>query len=108
MPFARLALAATLPAMSSTPAPVRHNEAEQRYEIAIDGHVAVADYEFDGGKQVFTHTYVPPEFRGRGYAEALVRTALNDAKAAGRKVVPACSYVAVFIERNKEFASLLA
>lgn len=92
----------------STSAPVRHNEAEQRYEIAIDGHVAVADYQFDGGKQVFTHTFVPPEFRGRGYAEALVRTALNDAKAAGRKVVPACSYVAVFIERHKEFASLLA
>lgn len=93
--------------MSNAAAIVRHNEAEHRYEIAVDGKMAVADYEFADGKQVFTHTFVPPEFRGRGYAEALVRTALNDAKAAGRKVVPACSYVAVFIERNKEFASLL-
>lgn len=92
----------------STAAPVRHNEAERRYEIALEGKLAVAEYEFADGKQVFTHTIVPSEFRGRGFAEALVRTALNDAKAAGRKVVPACSYVAVFIERNKEFASLLA
>lgn len=91
----------------SNAAAVRHNEAEHRYEIAVDGKTAAADYVFEDGKQVFTRTFVPPEFRGRGYAEALVRTALNDAKAAGRKVVPACSYVAVFIERNKEFASLL-
>lgn len=92
--------------MSTAPA-VRHNEAEHRYEIEIEGKMAVAEYEFAGGKQVFTHTVVPPEFRGRGYAEALVRTALSDAKAAGRKVVPACSYVAKFIERHKEFAPLV-
>ncbi len=88
--------------------PVQHNPAEHRYEIAADGKLAVAEYEFADGKQVFTHTFVPPEFRGRGYAEALVRAALNDAKAAGRKIVPACSYVAVFIQRNPEFATLVA
>lgn len=87
---------------------VRHNEAAQRYEIVIDGLLAVAEYELHDERQVFTHTLVPPEFRGRGFAEALVRTALGDAQAAGRKVVPACSYVAKFIERNKEFAPLLA
>lgn len=86
---------------------VRHNEAASRYEIAIDGLLAVAEYELSDGRQVFTHTVVPPEFRGRGYAEALVRRALTDAQLAGRKVVPACSYVAKFIERNKEFAPLL-
>jgi hypothetical protein len=91
----------------STAPDVRHNEAEHRYEIALDGKLAVAEYEFADGKQVFTHTVVPPEFRGRGFAEALVRTALNDAKAAGRKIVPACSYVAIFVQRNREFAGLV-
>jgi predicted GNAT family acetyltransferase len=56
---------------------------------------------------VFTHTVVPPELRGRGIAEALVRAALADARAAGRKVVPACSYVARFMERHREFGDLL-
>lgn len=87
---------------------VRHNEAEQRYEIAIDGKVAVADYEIDGDRQIFTHTYVPPELRGKGLAEQLVRAALNDARAAKRKVVPACSYVDTFMQRNREFADLRA
>jgi len=58
------------------------------------------------GKMIFTHTVVPPELRGRGIAEKLVRTALAEARAAGRKVVPQCSYVARFIERHTEFTGL--
>lgn len=93
--------------MSAAPA-VRHNPAANRYEIEIEGHLAVAEYVMEAGRQVFTHTLVPPELRGRGLAEALVRTAMDDARAAGRKVVPACSYVARFIEKNPEFADLVA
>lgn len=93
--------------MSAAPA-VRHNAAANRYEIEIESHLAVAEYVMEAGRQVFTHTLVPPELRGRGLAEALVRTALDDARAAGRKVVPACSYVARFIEKNREFADLVA
>lgn len=84
-----------------------HNAAAQRYEITVDGHLAVAEYAMQGDRQVFTHTLVPVELRGRGLAEILVRQALNDALAAGRKVVPACSYVAKFIEKNKEYAGLV-
>lgn len=87
---------------------VQHNAAAHRYEVEIDGKQAVADYEMDGERQVFTHTYVPPELRGKGLAEALVRRALDDARAAKRQVVPACSYVAVFIERNKQYQDLVA
>lgn len=87
---------------------VRHDAAAGRYEIAIGAQVAVADYELVDGRQVFTHTFVPSELRGRGLAEALVRRALADARTAGRKVVPACSYVAAFIDRHPEFQDLLA
>lgn len=93
--------------MSAAPE-VRHNAPARRYEIEIDGHLAVADYEMRDGQQVFTHTLVPEALRGRGLAEALVRRALTEAQAAGRKVVPACAYVAKFIERNREFQALLA
>lgn len=90
----------------SAPLEVRHNAAARRYEIEIDGHLAVAEYELQADKQVFTHTLVPEALRGRGLAEALVRRALDDAQAAGRRVVPACSYVAKFIERHPEYAPL--
>jgi predicted GNAT family acetyltransferase len=86
---------------------VQHNTAASRYEAVVDRHLSVCEYGLDGDRMVFTHTLVPPELRGRGIAEKLVRTALADARAAGRKVVPACSYVAKFIERHREFADLL-
>jgi predicted GNAT family acetyltransferase len=87
---------------------VRHNAAAKRYEAMVDGHLSVCDYALAGDSMIFTHTFVPPELRGRGIAEKLVRAALADARAAGRKVEPACSYVAVFIQRNKEYQDLLA
>ena len=87
---------------------VSHNEAEHRYEATVDGLLSVCEYELVDDKIVFTHTLVPPELRGRGIAEQLVRPALADARAAGRKVVPACSYVAVFIQRHREYQDLLA
>jgi uncharacterized protein len=90
------------------PIPVSHQAAARRYEAVVNGHLAVCEYELANGRMVFTHTLVPPELRGRGIAEALVRQALADARLAGRKVVPACSYVAKFIERHAEYADLLA
>jgi len=89
-------------------AEVTHNAAARRYETTVDGFLSVCEYELDGTRMIFTHTVVPAELRGRGIAELLVRAGLADARAAGRKVVPACSYVAKFIERHAEFADLLA
>lgn len=94
--------------MSTTdPITVRHNREEHRFEAQVDGHLAVADYTLDGERMIFTHTFVPPELRGRGFAEKLVRAGLDFARAEKRRVVPACSYVAVFIERNPEFKALV-
>lgn len=90
------------------PVPVRHNAAEHRYEAVVDGYLSVCEYEMVEDKMVFTHTLVPPELRGRGIAEQLVRAALADARAAGRKVIPACAYVDVFIKRHREYADWLA
>lgn len=87
---------------------VRHNEPAHRYEAIVDGHLSVCEYEDVGDNRVFMHTLVPTELRGRGIAEQLVRTALADVRTEGRKVVPACSYVARFIERHGEYRDLLA
>ena len=92
----------------SEPIVVQHNAAANRYEAMVDGHLAVAEYRIDGDRMIFTHTFVPPELRGRGVAEKLVRPALDMARTERRRVVPACSYVAVFIERHEEFKDLLA
>lgn len=90
------------------PVPVRHNATAHRYEATVDGYLSVCEYEEAEGRWIFTHTLVPPELRGRGIAEQLVRAALADARSTGRKIVPACSYVARFIERHREYQDLLA
>lgn len=87
---------------------VRHNPSASRFEAEIEGHLAVADYVLAGDRMIFTHTFVPPELRGRGVAAALVRPALDEARRAGRRVVPQCFYVAKFIERHAEFRDLVA
>lgn len=91
----------------ASPVVVRHNPAEHRFEAQVDGHLAVAEYERDGPRLIITHTFVPPELRGRGIAEKLVRPALEYARIERLTVVPACSYVAVFIQRHPEYQALL-
>ncbi|MDD3180623.1 MAG: GNAT family N-acetyltransferase [Opitutaceae bacterium] len=87
---------------------VRHNAAAGRFEIEEAGHSAVVEYRLDGELTVFTHTFVPPELRGRGVAEKLVRAALAETRRQGRKVVAQCSYVSAFIRQNPEYHDLLA
>lgn len=85
---------------------VMHNVAGHRFEAEVDGRLSVAEYELREGEIAFTHTHVPPELRGRGIAEKLVRAALEYARQERLRVVPECSYVAVFIQRHREYAPL--
>jgi uncharacterized protein len=86
---------------------VRHNAAESRFEAEVDGGMSVADYVLRNGEMVMTHTYTPPELRGRGIAEKMVRAALDYARAEKLRVVPACSYVDIYIQRHPEYRSLV-
>jgi predicted GNAT family acetyltransferase len=85
------------------------NELMQRYELHLEGKVAVLAYELQReGVVAFTHTFVPPELRGKNVAAILTKFALDDVRSQGKKVVPQCSYVATYLERNKEYADLRA
>ena len=94
--------------MDSQAIEVRHNEPQHQFEAVVDGHLSVAEYHMDGERMVFTHTFVPPELRGRGIAEKLVRAALEYARDQQRQIVPACSYVDRFVQRHAEFRRLVA
>lgn len=87
--------------------PVQHLPSANRFEVEVEGHRSYVTYERQGGVITFTHTFVPPELRGRGLAEQLVRAALAYARSEGLRVMPACSYVARFIERHAEYQPLV-
>ncbi len=86
---------------------VRHNAAQRRFEVVVDDFLSVADYELTAGTMVMTHTFVPPELRGRGVAQKLVHAALGWAAAERLRVVPACSYVTAFVQRHPEYQALV-
>jgi predicted GNAT family acetyltransferase len=89
-------------------ADVRNNEAEHRYELEVEGRLAIAEYRLRPGRISFTHTEVPEELAGRGIGKRLVKAALDDARAQGLKVVPICPFVKHYIETHPEEQDLLA
>jgi predicted GNAT family acetyltransferase len=90
-------------------ATVRNAEDRSRYELVVDGDViAVADYHDRGDVVVMPHTEVAHQQRGQGYGALVVQGALDDLRAKGKRVVPACWYVREFIDSNREYADLLA
>jgi hypothetical protein len=82
---------------------VVHNEAECRFEIKLDGEIAVLEYRLTPDAMIFTHTGVPAAFEGRGYGSQLARVALDYAIAAGLKIVPLCGFIGRYIRRNPEY-----
>lgn len=87
---------------------VRHDPGSRRFLATVDGCQAVLDYQRGDGVISLVHTGVPAAIGGRGVAAALVRAALDHARAEGLKVVPACSYVATYFKRHPQDADLLA
>ena len=91
--------------MSATP--IRHDPASATFSIELGGHSSHLEYELKGKEVVFSHTFVPPALRGHGLAAQLVEAGLQWAEIEGLRVVPACSYVAIYIQRHPHWQSLL-
>lgn len=80
-----------------------------RYEIRLGGRrVGLADFYRRGDVVVIPHTETSPEFGGRGLASKLVRYSLDDIRAQGLRVEPACPFVAAYIRKNPEYADLVS
>jgi predicted GNAT family acetyltransferase len=91
----------------SEPGVVEKNETRNRYEVRVDGMMAVLTYARAGDQIIFLHTLVPEPLEGRGIASQLAHTALADARAAHLQVVAQCPYVAVYIRRHPEYLTIL-
>ncbi len=80
--------------------------AANRY-VARAGSVLVGfvEYRRIGGRIVFLHTKVPPEFEGRGIASTLARHVLDQAREDGTRVTIKCPYLRAFVERHPEYAA---
>jgi predicted GNAT family acetyltransferase len=81
---------------------VSDNPALTRYELPIDGETAILVYERTPDSIRLLHTEVPEAFRGRGFAEALVREVLARARVERLRVVPVCPFVRAYLKKHPE------
>lgn len=87
--------------------PIAHHADAGRFTTVRNGHEAELVYRIREGRLIIDHTGVPEAIGGQGVAGELVRAALDHARAAGLKVVPACSYSADYVRRHPEYADLV-
>jgi len=79
------------------------DEPGRRYLATVDGKVVgEAEFMLTPDLIVFTHTEISGAFEGQGVGSALVRWALDDARARGYQVVPSCPFVRAFIGRHSQ------
>jgi len=82
-----------------------------QFRANVDGmsETGVLDLERSGdGVYTATHTGVPRAMGGKGVGSALVKALMEDARANGYKIIPACSFVAAKFKRHKEWQDLRA
>ncbi|MFB3056602.1 MAG: GNAT family N-acetyltransferase [Ignavibacteriaceae bacterium] len=87
---------------------VKHDKENNRFVADVEGHKAYLSYNIINDKIDFSSTYTPPEYRGKGIAKIVVEYAFNYAKENKFKVIPTCSYVRAFVEREDNYKDLLA
>ncbi len=72
------------------------------------GDVAEMTFSKLGDRQIIIdHTGVPDAFRGQGTGLRLVTRAVEDARAAGKTIIPLCPFAAAQFRRHPEWADVL-
>ena len=79
-----------------------------RFELRAGEEVlGFIDYQLATNAIVLVHTEVDEAHSGKGYAATLARSALEDARSRGLRVVPTCPYVASYVRKHPEYADLV-
>jgi predicted GNAT family acetyltransferase len=95
----------------TTTTEIDHAEKHKRGRYWIITKAGEAELTYSLGvndSMIINSTFVPMDARGGGVALALVKRAVEDAKAVGRKVDPVCPYVDRVFARHPEWMDLRA
>lgn len=87
----------------SEPIHVEHDAQAQCFSAVVEGYKAILEYRTVDAQSIdMHHTFVPNELRGKGVAGVLAKQALAYAKEQGLRVIPSCSYIAVYLRRHPQ------
>lgn len=88
---------------------IKKNKKGGRFVLyANDVYVGKMTYIVDEDDRILIdHTYVKPEFQGKGFAKELFIYACEFARKESKKILPICSYVRMAFNRYTEYSDLL-
>ena len=87
---------------------VRDDPRASQFELRVNGVFAgYVTYRDARSGRAFEHTVIATEYQGMGLASQLIRSALDEARAAGRTVLPFCPFVRSFIQRHPAYIDLV-
>jgi predicted GNAT family acetyltransferase len=88
---------------------ITDNPEQHRFEAHLDGAVAGhVSYRRDGDRITLVHTEVGEEFEGQGVGSRLARGVLDRLRDEGVVVVPACEFIAGWIDKHPDYEDLVA
>ena len=82
--------------------PVTDNVEAHRFELAIDGHTAIADYHVTDNTLYIDYVESPVPLRGTGAAGTLMEGIMAIAAKKGYSVVPVCGYAGAWMRRHRQ------
>jgi predicted GNAT family acetyltransferase len=86
---------------------IRDNPDMKRYELPIDGEVAVVTYNLSPGSLMITETLVPQRLEGRGLASQLAKYVIADAQARDLLILPVCPFFMGYLQKHPEHAEVI-
>ena len=86
---------------------IRDNPDRNRYELPVEGDVAVVTYNLSPPNLMITETLVPEALEGRGLASQLAKFVLADAKARQLLILPVCPFFSGYLQKHPEHAEVV-
>ena len=81
---------------------IDHNALASRFELAVNGGLAVLDYRIERDTIFLLYVEVPASEQGRGIAGRLSKAALEFSRDNRLKVVARCPFIAAYMRRHPE------
>jgi len=88
-----------LPPSSGTE--VLDNPDRSRFEMFVEGQTSFLSYSMGLNTVTLVHTEVPERLRGRGFGTALVKGAVERARARGLRVIAQCAFAKAYLRKHR-------
>lgn len=88
-------------------AEIRNNAEAHRYELPVEGDVAVVTYNLSEPNLMITETLVPVPLEGRGIASRLAKHVIADARERGLLILPVCPFFSAYFQKHPEYADVV-